>query len=74
MEHRKSEEDSDADKCLKYELKLKKGRPELTESEREELRAVFNLFAAEGTGQLNTRELKEAMRSLGTIPSPVPPA
>ena len=44
---------------------LKNPKPRLTEAEIEEIRGVFNLFAGEGTGLLNTSELKEAMKSLG---------
>ncbi len=46
-------------------LKMKHPKPQLTEPEVEEIRSVFNLFAGEGTGLLNTSELKEAMKSLG---------
>ena len=67
MEAKKVEENEEIDSSLKCAIRLKKGRPKLSETEIEEIRNVFNLFAAEGTGLLNTNELKEAMRSLGTF-------
>ena len=40
-------------------------RPGLTEDEIEEIREAFNLFDTENSGQIDPKELKAAMQSLG---------
>jgi len=40
-------------------------KPGLTEDEVEEIREAFNLFDTDGHGEIDVRELKAAMRSLG---------
>ncbi len=47
-------------------LALKKGKPQLTKENVEEIRGVFNLFVNESTGLLESHELLAAMRSLGS--------
>jgi Ca2+-binding EF-hand superfamily protein len=43
-------------------------KPELTEEQKEEIREAFDLFDASGTGTIDTKELKVAMRALGFEP------
>ncbi len=53
--------------------KLEKGKskrksakaPDLTEEEIEEIREAFNLFDVDGSGAIDPKELKAAMKSLG---------
>mmetsp|Transcript_123425 Transcript_123425/g.356819 ORF Transcript_123425/g.356819 Transcript_123425/m.356819 type:complete len:175 (+) Transcript_123425:80-604(+) len=45
--------------------KLAYDKPGLTEDEVEEIREAFNLFDTDGRGEIDVRELKAAMRSLG---------
>ena len=40
-------------------------RPGLTEDEVQELYEAFNLFDSEGTGKVDPREIKAAMKELG---------
>ena len=40
-------------------------RPGLTSSEIEEIREAFNLFDTDGSGTIDPKELKEAMKTLG---------
>ncbi len=40
-------------------------RPGLTEDEIDEIREAFNLFDTDGSGQIDPKELKAAMQSLG---------
>jgi len=40
-------------------------RPGLTDDEIDEIREAFNLFDTDGSGQIDPRELKAAMQSLG---------
>ncbi|XP_062513887.1 uncharacterized protein LOC134189586 [Corticium candelabrum] len=42
--------------------------PELTEEQRQEIREAFDLFDTEGTGVIDAKELKVAMRALGFEP------
>jgi centrin-1 len=42
--------------------------PELTEEQRQEIREAFDLFDTEGTGIIDAKELKVAMRALGFEP------
>uniref|UniRef100_A0A8C5VGJ0 EF-hand domain-containing protein n=1 Tax=Microcebus murinus TaxID=30608 RepID=A0A8C5VGJ0_MICMU len=40
-------------------------KPELTEEQKQEIREAFDLFDADGTGTIDVKELKVAMRALG---------
>ncbi|KFW11788.1 Centrin-1, partial [Eurypyga helias] len=48
----------------------KKASPklELTEEQKQEVREAFDLFDADGTGNIDVKELKVAMRALGFEP------
>ena len=46
----------------------KKVRSELTEEQRQEIKEAFDLFDSEGTGKIDAKELKVAMRALGFEP------
>lgn len=52
--------------------KSKKGKakavPELTEEQRQEIREAFDLFDTDGSGTIDAKELKVAMRALGFEP------
>merc|ERR1712018_1032133 len=43
-------------------------KPELTEDQKQEIREAFDLFDADGTGTIDAKELKVAMRALGFEP------
>ncbi|KAL7470452.1 hypothetical protein ACHAXS_010683 [Conticribra weissflogii] len=43
--------------------------PELTEEQKEEIREAFDLFDTDGSGTIDAKELKVAMRALGFEPS-----
>ncbi|XP_070553178.1 uncharacterized protein [Ptychodera flava] len=43
-------------------------KPELTEEQKQEIREAFDLFDAEGSGTIDVKELKVAMRALGFEP------
>ncbi|CAL1534475.1 unnamed protein product [Lymnaea stagnalis] len=43
-------------------------RPELTEEQKQEIREAFDLFDADGSGTIDAKELKVAMRALGFEP------
>ncbi|XP_041929853.1 centrin-1 isoform X1 [Alosa pseudoharengus] len=43
-------------------------KPELTEEQRQEIREAFELFDTEGSGHIDVKELKVAMRALGFEP------
>ncbi len=45
-----------------------KGRPELTEEQKQEIREAFDLFDTDGSGTIDAKELKVAMRALGFEP------
>lgn len=48
----------------------KKGSPpELTEDQKQEIREAFDLFDTDGSGSIDAKELKVAMRALGFEPS-----
>lgn len=48
----------------------KKGPPpELTEDQKQEIREAFDLFDTDGSGSIDAKELKVAMRALGFEPS-----
>ena len=42
---------------------------ELTEDQRQEIREAFDLFDSDGSGAIDAKELKVAMRALGFEPS-----
>nr|ACV67260.1 centrin-like protein [Brachionus manjavacas] len=48
--------------------KLNGPRPELTEEQKQEIREAFDLFDADGSGTIDVKELKVAMRALGFEP------
>ncbi|KAL7485064.1 hypothetical protein ACHAW6_010661, partial [Cyclotella cf. meneghiniana] len=43
--------------------------PELTEEQKQEIREAFDLFDTDGSGTIDAKELKVAMRALGFEPS-----
>jgi centrin-1 len=45
--------------------KKKQGSSELTEEQKQEIREAFDLFDTDGSGTIDTKELKVAMRALG---------
>jgi len=45
--------------------KKKQGPPELTEDQKAEIREAFDLFDTDGSGTIDIKELKVAMRALG---------
>ena len=48
--------------------KCKDGKPELTEEQKQEIREAFDLFDTDGSGTIDAKELKVAMRALGFEP------
>eukprot|EP01137_Pigoraptor_chileana_P028561 Opistho-2@999 len=48
--------------------KKKSGKPELTEEQKQEIREAFDLFDTDGSGTIDAKELKVAMRALGFEP------
>jgi len=46
----------------------KKNVPELTEEQKQEIREAFDLFDTDGSGTIDAKELKVAMRALGFEP------
>eukprot|EP01027_Heterolobosea_sp_BB2_P008623 GEZU01012796.1.p1 GENE.GEZU01012796.1~~GEZU01012796.1.p1 ORF type:complete len:200 (-),score=46.76 GEZU01012796.1:163-681(-) len=45
-----------------------KGKPELTEEQKNEIQEAFDLFDTDGSGTIDAKELKVAMRALGFEP------
>lgn len=45
-----------------------KWKQNLTGAQREDLRTAFNLFDTDGTGTIDSKELKVALRALGFEP------
>jgi centrin-1 len=45
-----------------------KAKPELTEEQRQEIKEAFDLFDTDGSGTIDAKELKVAMRALGFEP------
>ncbi|XP_062932696.1 centrin-1 [Cynocephalus volans] len=43
-------------------------KPELTETQKQEVREAFDLFDADGSGKIDVKELKVAVRALGFEP------
>jgi centrin-1 len=53
----------------KKSVATKKGAPtELTEDQKQEIREAFDLFDTDGSGSIDAKELKVAMRALGFEP------
>merc|ERR1712179_518290 len=48
--------------------KTKKSNVELTDEQRQEIREAFDLFDTDGSGMIDAKELKVAMRALGFEP------
>ena len=48
--------------------KGKGGKAELTEEQKQEIREAFDLFDTDGSGTIDAKELKVAMRALGFEP------
>merc|ERR1712139_471623 len=46
----------------------KAGRTDLTEEQKQEIREAFDLFDTDGSGAIDAKELKVAMRALGFVP------
>lgn len=46
----------------------RKGRTELTEEQKQEIKEAFDLFDTDGSGRIDAKELKVAMRALGFEP------
>merc|ERR1712023_256010 len=46
----------------------KPGKSELTEEQKQEIREAFDLFDTDGSGAIDAKELKVAMRALGFVP------
>jgi Ca2+-binding EF-hand superfamily protein len=46
----------------------RKGRTELTDEQRQEIKEAFDLFDTDGSGTIDAKELKVAMRALGFEP------
>ena len=47
---------------------IKKGKSALTEEQRQEIKEAFDLFDTDGSGKIDAKELKVAMRALGFEP------
>ena len=45
-----------------------RGKGELTEEQKQEIREAFDLFDTDGSGTIDAKELKVAMRALGFEP------
>lgn len=43
-------------------------KPELTEDQKQEVREAFDLFDSDGSGTIDVKELKVALRALGFEP------
>ncbi|KAI9137157.1 Centrin-1 [Paraphysoderma sedebokerense] len=48
--------------------RTKQSRPELTPEQKQEIREAFDLFDTDGSGTIDSKELKVAMRALGFEP------
>jgi len=46
----------------------RKGRADLTEEQKQEIKEAFDLFDTDGSGRIDAKELKVAMRALGFEP------
>lgn len=47
---------------------IKKGKSALTEEQRQEIKEAFDLFDTDGSGKIDAKELKIAMKALGFEP------
>jgi len=54
--------------CACAGAKGKAGKTELTEEQKQEIREAFDLFDTDGSGTIDAKELKVAMRALGFEP------
>merc|ERR1711936_1191890 len=62
--------------CIKPNLKMAlrrfnaggKKQKELTEEQKQEIKEAFDLFDTDGSGEIDSKELKVAMRALGFEP------
>ncbi len=52
----------------KTQLSKPKKRTELTEEQKQEIKEAFDLFDTDGSGAIDAKELKVAMRALGFEP------
>lgn len=52
----------------KLKKPIKKGKNALTEEQRQEIKEAFDLFDTDGSGKIDAKELKVAMRALGFEP------
>ena len=52
----------------KSALSRPKKRSDLTEEQKQEIREAFDLFDTDGSGTIDSKELKVAMRALGFEP------
>ena len=52
--------------------KQKSKKFELTEEQKQEIREAFDLFDTDGSGTIDAKELKVAMRCVLSTPFPVP--
>jgi len=52
----------------KVTINASKGKPELTEEQKQEIKEAFDLFDSDGSGTIDAKELKVAMRALGFEP------
>uniref|UniRef100_A0A672L3B7 Centrin 1 n=1 Tax=Sinocyclocheilus grahami TaxID=75366 RepID=A0A672L3B7_SINGR len=55
-------------RALRTPRKKANPKPELTEAQRQEIREAFELFDTDGSGHIEVKELKVAMRALGFEP------
>ena len=55
-------------KQIQSGTKKKGPKPELTEDQKQEIREAFDLFDTDGSGTIDAKELKVAMRALGFEP------
>lgn len=52
----------------KVKQPIRKGKSALTEEQRQEIKEAFDLFDTDGSGKIDAKELKVAMRALGFEP------
>uniref|UniRef100_A0A4W3HGL6 Centrin 1 n=1 Tax=Callorhinchus milii TaxID=7868 RepID=A0A4W3HGL6_CALMI len=54
--------------CATVQRKKSGPKPDINEEQKQEIREAFDLFDADGTGNIDVKELKVAMRALGFEP------
>ena len=54
---------------MNYKKKSKKSRHNLSEEEIQEVKEAFDLFDTDGSGAMDQKEIKVAMRALGLNPT-----